>query len=87
MEAKAAVEMFERSIEKRRLRYTLFVGDGDSSCFGSVKDAMKDIYNVEKEECVGHVSEEDGVILENFQKLTIKEKDWQMANQWEARGG
>ena len=66
MEAKAAVEMFERSIEKRRLRYTLFVGDGDSSCFGSVKDAMKDIYNVEKEECVGHVQKRMGSSLKTF---------------------
>ena len=32
----AATEIFSRSIEKRLLKYTTFVGDGDSSSFGRV---------------------------------------------------
>ena len=36
MEAVAAVEIFSRSIEKRKLKYTTFVGDGNSSSFGRV---------------------------------------------------
>ncbi|CAH3044759.1 unnamed protein product, partial [Pocillopora meandrina] len=35
MEASAAVEMFGRSVEKLHLKYTTFVGDGDSSSFWS----------------------------------------------------
>ena len=39
MEAVAAVDIFSRSIDSRQLKYTTFVGDGDSSCFGRVKEA------------------------------------------------
>ena len=60
MEAVAAAEIFARSIEKRQLKYTTFVGDGDSSSFGRVRDAMEKKYGrdyvVQKEECVGHVN-------------------------------
>ena len=59
MEAVAAVEIFSRSIEKRKLKYTTFVGDGDSSSFGRVKAALDEKfgpdYEIKKEECVGHV--------------------------------
>lgn len=64
MEAVATTEVFNRSIEKRQLKYTTFVGDGDSSPFGRVRDAMKakygDDYIVQKEECVGHVQKRLG---------------------------
>lgn len=40
MEASAAVEMFGRSVEKLNLKYTTVVGDGDSSSFGRVREAM-----------------------------------------------
>ena len=36
MESSGAVSIFSRSIEKRKLIYSTFVGDGDSSCFGRV---------------------------------------------------
>ena len=65
MEAQPAVEMFTDSIKKRKLRYTVFVG-GDSSCFGTVKESLNDKYNIEKEECVGHVQKRMGSSLKNF---------------------
>ena len=68
MEAAGAVEIFSRSIEGRGLRYTLFVGDGDSSCFGNVKEAMKHKYHVEKEECVGHIQKRMGCALRRIKK-------------------
>ena len=68
METNGAVEIFLRSIDKRSLRYTLFVGDGDSSCFGTVKEALKDLYCVEKEECVGHIQKRMGSALRTFKK-------------------
>lgn len=59
MEAAPAIHIFERSISERHLKYTTFVGDGDSSSYGRVKEAMfqkyGDQYVVTKEECVGHV--------------------------------
>ena len=44
MEARAGVEMFLHSIETRNLKYTTFVGDGDSSCYGKVRDACYQRY-------------------------------------------
>ena len=46
MECNAGVEMFLRSIETRHLRYTVFVGDGDSSCYAKVRDACFDKYGL-----------------------------------------
>ena len=72
MEASAAVEMFGRSVEKLHLKYTTFVGDGDSSSFGRVREAMTakfgDKYPVVKEECVGHVQKRMGTALRKFKK-------------------
>ena len=33
--------MFLHSIDKNGLRYTTFVGDGDSNCYASVCEALK----------------------------------------------
>lgn len=72
MEAVAAVEIFSRSIGSRQLKYTTFVGDGDSSSFGRVKQAMDDKfgsdYIVAKEECVGHVQKRLGTALRKYKK-------------------
>ena len=68
METDGAVEIFLRSISARGLRYTLFVGDGDSSCYGTVKEALKDKYFVQKKECVGHAPKRMGSALRNFKK-------------------
>ena len=62
MEKAAAVTMFLRSIEKHKLRYTVYVGDGDSSSFGEVKESLQkkygDNYPVTKEDCQGHIQED-----------------------------
>ena len=72
MEAIGASELFLRSIETRSLRYTQFVGDGDSSSFGKVKVALEqkfgDKYPVETEECVGHVQKRLGTALREYKK-------------------
>ena len=41
IEGKGAAMIFKRSIEKRNLMYTHFVGDGDSSSLGCVSDQLK----------------------------------------------
>ena len=72
MESKSAIAIFRRSMEKRGLKYTKFIGDGDSSCFGRVVGALKasfgDSYSVEKEECVGHIKERMGSALLEYKK-------------------
>ena len=56
MESSAALEIWARSVDKHRLAYTTYVGDGDSSSFKRLGDS--DPYNgeevVRKEECLGH---------------------------------
>ena len=72
METVAAVEIFSRSIEKRKLKYTTFVGDGNSSSFGRVKAALDEKfgpdYEIKKEECVGHVQKRLGTALRKYKK-------------------
>ena len=72
METAGAVEIFLRSIETRNLKYTTFVGDGDSSCFGVVSKACNnkygDSYIVVKEECVGHIKKRAGKGLREFKR-------------------
>ena len=70
MEKQGAVDIFLRSIQTRKLKYTIFVGDGDSASFGSVKDACSDMYGdtyiVQKEECVGHIQKRMGTALKGM---------------------
>ena len=72
METQGAIRMFSRSIESRNLKYTQFVGDGDSSRFGWVAEEMKQKYGasyvVMKEECVGHVQKRMGTALDEYKK-------------------
>ena len=72
MEAAGAIGLFSDSISKRGLKYSNFVGDGDSSCYGSVAEAMEQrfgaAYPVIKEECVGHVQKRMGAALTRFKK-------------------
>ena len=70
MEKDGSGEIFLRSTEIRRLRYTTFVGDGDSSSFGAVANAVNrkygDKYPVEKEDCIGHIQKRLGAALRSY---------------------
>ena len=57
MEGSAAVEIWKRSVERHRLVYSAYVGDGDSSSFMNLvkSDLYQGIETVRKEECLGHV--------------------------------
>ena len=72
MESEGAVNIFLRSIEKYRICYSTFVGDGDSSTYGDVKRACYDKYGndytVVKEECVGHVQKRLGNALREYKR-------------------
>ena len=72
MESKGAIAIFKRGIEKRGLKYTHFIGDGDSSCFGKVAEELKNVYGdsyiIQKEECVGHVQKRIGYALLQYKK-------------------
>ena len=69
MEAKGAAELFLCSTEKRNLMYTTFVGDGDSDCFGTVKEECEKSgigYDNVKEQCVGHTQKRLGSALQQL---------------------
>ena len=59
METIGTPEIFLLSVETPKLKYTPFIGDGDSSCFAVVAKSCNEVFNdkyiVTKEECVGHV--------------------------------
>ena len=57
MEADSPVEMFGRSVESFNLRYTRYIGDGDTNSFKRVHDSNSygSSCEIEKLECVGHV--------------------------------
>ena len=67
MEAAAAVDIFKRSIENNNLRYTRFIGDGDTNSFSKVSESKpygeSDPPLPQKVECVGHVQKRMGTRL------------------------
>ena len=62
MESAGAITMFADSIKKHNLRYTSYIGDGDSSSFKLVQESKPYGDNVEiiKKECIGHVQKRMG---------------------------
>ena len=68
MESACMVDLWERSLAKRGLRYTTFVGDGDSKGFRSVTKAAPygpDVH-IEKDNCIGHVQKRMGTRMRSL---------------------
>ena len=65
MEAAGAIEIFRRSIDKNKLRYVNYLGDGDSASYSKVEDAKPygPDFRITKLECVGHVQKRLGTRL------------------------
>ena len=84
MEAVGAVKMFEKSVADLQLRFTTYIGDGDSKAYPAV--VASNPYGTEKPvnkgECVGHVQKRVGGRLRKLKKangsklLEDKKKDW-----------
>ena len=72
METAGALDIFLRSIKNHNLKYTTFVGDGDSGCFAHVKEKLLEvfgkIYITKKEECQGHLQKRMGTALREYKK-------------------
>ena len=75
MEADIVTDIFQRSAQKYNLRYTRFVGDGDTNTFKKVSASKPygDEIEIEKLECVGHVQKRLGTRMRNL-KRTMKGK-------------
>ena len=65
MESAIGVDLFGRSLDSHNLRYTRFIGDGDTNSFKRVSESKPygDACVVEKLECVGHVQKRIGTRL------------------------
>ncbi|KYN08308.1 hypothetical protein ALC62_00710 [Cyphomyrmex costatus] len=72
MEVDAAVEMFSRLEELHNIRYSSYVGDGDSKTFKDIVESQPygEDCIVVKKECVGHVQKRMGVRLRKLKKET-----------------
>ncbi|GFW65213.1 uncharacterized protein TNCV_394791 [Trichonephila clavipes] len=74
MEVEGALRIFNRSEVLHNLRYTQYLGDGDSKAYKAVLESKpyKEV-NIEKLECVGHVEKRMGTRLRAL-KLKLKGK-------------
>lgn len=70
MEVSGALEIFNRSLETRNVRYCNYVADGDSKTQKAITEAQPYGPNkpVVKKECVNHVSKRMGTRLRNLVK-------------------
>ena len=72
MENDGAIEIFLRSIEKRKLIYSTYVGDGDSGRYACLKEACQqkygELYPICKEECAGHIQKRMGNELREYKR-------------------
>ena len=74
MEAGGVMNIYKRSVATKCLRYTKYLGDGDSKAFQDVVAA--NIYPdnvIEKDECIGHAQKRVGACLRSY-KMNYKGK-------------
>ena len=68
MEKVGTERIFERSVQKHKLYYTEFFGDGDSKAFASVQNVYGPNKKVIKQECIGHYQKRVGNRLRKLKK-------------------
>lgn len=74
MEVEGAITLFHRSIQKYNVRYTEYLGDGDSAAYKSVVDSKPyEDCDITKLECIGHIQKRMGSRLRKL-KSTKKAK-------------
>ena len=71
-ESDGACEIFVQSLSKHGLKYTTFIGDGDTGCFGKVQRKLSEVYGLDyivvKEECMDHVQKPMGYGLREYKR-------------------
>ena len=90
MEKQAAMDMFLRSIDKHSIRYTTFVGDGDTNSFAEVKHALASKYgdsykHIQRRLYWTH-SKKNGYWIEKFIKIQKGAPLLQMGSRLAVRG-
>ena len=76
MEVSSIVAMFQCSLEKLGLRYSNYIGDGDSKTYSGILNAKPygEDFLINKKECVGHVQKRMGKRLRDLVNKTVEEK-------------
>jgi len=76
MEVVGTQRIFGRSIKERKLRYTNYIGDGDSKAYTSISDNKPygESVKIYKLDCVGHIQKRVGTQLRNLKKLSGSKK-------------
>lgn len=69
MEAEGGRRLYGRSLQKQKLHYIPFVGDGDSKSYAEVKKMAPygEAVFIPKEDCIGHVTKRVGTALRKLQ--------------------
>lgn len=70
METEGAKVLWNRSLEKHKIRYKWMVSNGDSKAFNAVEDTYGDHCKVINSDCVGHVQKRTGKHLLNLKAWT-----------------
>lgn len=68
MEPAGAVHIFNRSVTKHGLKYTSYIGDGDSRAYKAVCESKPYDENIQKLECVGHIQKRLGSRMRSMKK-------------------
>ena len=67
MEVSGVKAIFQRSVEQFNMRYTTYLGDGDSKAYREVSDSnCYPGHPIEKAECIGHVQKRVGASLRTY---------------------
>ncbi|GFX49795.1 uncharacterized protein TNCV_3073481 [Trichonephila clavipes] len=68
MEVDGALSIFQRSVQRYDVRYTKYLGDGDSKAFDNIvkNEVYDDNCTITKLECIGHVMKRMGSCLRRF---------------------
>ncbi|GFX61682.1 uncharacterized protein TNCV_2591251 [Trichonephila clavipes] len=77
METVGMVRIFQRSLSHPSVRYTSYIGDGDSKTFSSItaSNPYGEDITVSKIECVGHVQKRMGTRLRKLKQMSSKLSD------------
>jgi hypothetical protein len=68
MESAGVLKLYSRSIERHKIRYIPFIGDGDSSSYNQiciVKPYGPNVY-IPKVDCISHVTKRMGTNLRSL---------------------
>ena len=73
IESAGAIEIFQRSINNRKLRYNNYIGDGDFSSFNKVvqNKPYGKTFIINKLECAGHIQKRLGCCLRTLRQTYI----------------